>query len=876
MNQQEMKQFLIISHYVFCCLVAQAQTVKRLYIANDDHTDYMWTADQAKYDTAFVQMLDFYLHQIDSTKTNPSNFQARFNCDGSYWLRAYQKFRSPNQFNRLMNAIRSGHISSPLNTLVNTYGAQPTEAVIRGMYYAGQLERDYNIRFILAQAMENNTIPLGLSALWAGSGAKYSYKGIGGYGSQMTYAYRENRRNQLYYYTGLDGSRLLTKWYDYNEKKNGAFGGYAECRLYPKKRPVTQTVEIEQVIGKLDAYCNTPQYPFNIAAAFGYGWDDLSTFVSNPFIDAAKNNTNATREVRVSNEIDFFEDVAKTYPNLKSESLSYGNEWDLYCASMNETTAKVRRSVEKLRSAEALASVVSLKNKDFMQPLTASKQQAWEALGMYWEHNWTADGPVKRNIRADWQNKLQGHLTNYVDSLFIMSSNALSQQIRRSDNPRFYVFNPLNWERNDVADVLFEGNYPIKVIDIETKKEVANQLVTKNGKQYIRIWAQGIPSVGYKVFEIKRGMSRIFPQNMIACDTLIGNAFYKIKLNDSGAITELFDLKNKRQLVENGKFLNDLKNQIAPKNDSITQKNDISNPFSIESVGDVSVTLKAVSTNPVLHTVRLTLFANSPRIEIQDSIQANFKDVKTWSFAFNLKTPTTRHEELGAILTAKSETRGGHYAAQNARLDWQTFNHFADMSEDNFGITLSNQDCSFFKLGDSKVDTLWENATELHALAGGQVDKKVEDGGMMGVFNQNGEKSFLYNFALTTHNKAFDATSAMKFSLEHQNPLVAAWVEGDKAQTNRNTFSLLSINDPSVLLWSVKPAEEGIKNGLITRFWNFKATPTSSVITLNTPLSKAWQTSHIETNEKVLAPINNTLKVDFKQYQMNTYRLIVN
>ena len=435
----------LISICLFCFLInLKAQSVKRLYIANDDHTDYMWTANEAKYDSAFVQMLDFYLHQIDSTKNNPPDFQARFNCDGSYWLRAYEKYRSAGQFQRLMSAVQSGHISSPLNTLVSCYGAQPTEAVLRGMYYAGRLERTHKVRFSLAQTMENNTIPLGLSALWAGSGAKYSYKGIGGYGSQMTYAYRENRRNQLYYFAGLDGSKVLTKWYDYNEKKNGAMGGYAECRLYVQKRTVSQTVEIEQVITKLDAYCMTPQYPFNVAAAFGYGHDDLVTFVSNPFIDAAKNKTTPSRKVRVSNEVDFFEDVAKTYPNLPSESLSYGNEWDLYCASMNETTAKVRRSLEKLRAAEALAAIVALKKPDFADKLKTARHLAWESFGMYWEHNWTADGPVKRPIRADWENKLQRQITNYVDTLFTLSKDLLSQQIKKSNNanPKFTFLIP--------------------------------------------------------------------------------------------------------------------------------------------------------------------------------------------------------------------------------------------------------------------------------------------------------------------------------------------------------------------------------------------------------------------------------------------------
>lgn len=66
-----MEPFLNILPFLFYYCTMQSQTVKRLYIANDDHTDYMWTADEAKYDTAFVQMLDFYLHQIDYAQYIP-------------------------------------------------------------------------------------------------------------------------------------------------------------------------------------------------------------------------------------------------------------------------------------------------------------------------------------------------------------------------------------------------------------------------------------------------------------------------------------------------------------------------------------------------------------------------------------------------------------------------------------------------------------------------------------------------------------------------------------------------------------------------------------------------------------------------------------
>ncbi|MBC8034649.1 MAG: glycoside hydrolase [Chitinophagaceae bacterium] len=845
----------------------QAQ-VKHLYIANDDHTDYMWTADEATYDSAFIKMLDYYLYQIDSTKGNTPDFQARFSCDGNLWLKAYQKHRTPAQFNRLTKAIRFGHISSPINMLVSCYGAQPTEAVIRGMYYAGQLERKYGLRFTLAQSMENNTLPLGLASLWAGSGAKYSWKGIGGYGSQMSYDMRTRRRYQMYRYNGLDSSGLLMKWYAYNEKTTAPLGGYAECRLKIKYKDATK--DIGTIVNMLDAFCDTmsagSNYPYNIAGAFGFGHDDLSTFLSQPFIQVARDATTPLRKVRVSNQEDFFKDFESRYPQVPSQSVSFGNEWDLLSASMNETTAGMRRSTEKLRAAEALASVVSLKNSRFAKDLIAAREDAWESFGVYWEHNWTADGPVTRNARAAWQMKRQQLLSKYVDTLYNRSVNTLGSQLKKSSVPSFYVFNPLSWSRNDVADLHYEGSYPVKVIDKVRQIEVPTQLIVKDGRRMLRLLAEDIPPVGYKVYEIRPGMPTGLPPAATVTGPYFSNRFYRLKLNESGVIEELYDsLARSRQLVKaiDGRYLNDLGG------DSLIGKS------FIENQGPVSVTVRAESPYPVPHTVRITLFANSSRIEIDDSIQANFADVKTWAFSFDLKKQITRHEELGAVLTARKESRGGHYADENARYDWQTFNHFANMSESGYSITLSNTDCSFFKLGKSTIDSLWEESTQINALAGGNIDKKLEDGGVLGILNQNGQTDFQYKFALVSNQDSFNATRSMKFALEHQNPLVAGVITGKVAILPGNTFSLLSVDHPDVLLWSIKPSEEGMENGLITRFWNLGTAPAEASIKMNKPILRAWKTTHIETNEKLLKTQGGLLKAALKVGGMSTFRVFL-
>ena len=848
-----------------------AQAIKRIYLANDDHTDYMWTANEAQYDSAFVKMLDYYLDQIDSTKTYPPDFQARFNCDGSYWLRAYQKFRTKPQFERLINSIRSGHISSPLNLLVSTYGAQPTEAVIRGMYPAGKLEREFNLRFPLAVCMENQTLPLGLSSLWAGSGAKYSWRGVCGCVSRLSNKSLMHRKHQLYRYTGVDKRSVIMKWYNLAEN-NALPGGYAETR--GEYKPKDTLAGLESAINHLEKMVDTisanSNYPYSTAAAFGFGWDDLATYVSPYFINAAKANSNNQRKVRVSNEEDFFKDVETNYPNLPAESVTYGNEWDLYSPSMNETTARVRRALEQLRGAEALYTLIALKDKNFATALDDIRRLAWESYGMYWEHDWTADGPTSRSERADWQIKISGQIAAYTDSLFTTAQKEFGNYFQAKENPRFYVFNPLSWERDDVADVYYNGKLPVRVFEVGTNKEMISQVIIKQGKTAIRIWAKNIPSVGYRIFEIRIANSMSRPMAAEVHGEYFINKYYKICLKKSGVITEFYDKKTGRQLIKslNGKFANDLG----------TKNLEAGAALSMENAGPVSVTMKAISGDPLKHTARITLFSQSRRVEIEDSIQENFGDVKDWTFSFGLKNHNTRHEELGCIIKVKKQSNGGNYAEQNARYDWQTFNHFANMSEEDYGITLSNIDCSFFKLGNSTPDSLDENSTQLRALAGGQIDRYIinqKDSVVLGINNQHGQKDFRYQFALIANHTKFNPVHAMKFSLEHQNPLITGMVTGKKAVYPEPFYSLMKLSVPNVLLWSLKPSEEGIDQGVIARFWNINNTKAQLVVTFNKMIKSAWQTSHIETNEKTITHIRNELQVNFEAQQINTYRVLL-
>ena len=833
---------------------------ERIYIAPDDHTDYVWTGDEETYRQAILQMTDYYLDLTDKTANEPKDFQSRWNLDGSIWMWIWENNRDQKQIDRLVSRLRDGHFSMPLTFAVSTYGGMPTEAVLRGMYYTGSVERRYGLTFPMAIAMEDQTLPNGLGALWAGAGAKYSWRGICGCATKMGPIIFQQRPHEIYWWKGPDDSKILMKWYSiHNEfRRKGAYfpGTYLEAR----------DPSAENDISFLKNPSFSANYPYHIYGFFGEGGDNLSTMNDN-FVRAAKALSRPGREVIVSNEEDFFHNFEEHYGSkLPTVSGSFGNEWDMYSASMQEVSSSVRRATEKLRSAEALETLISLKEPDYPKQFIEARDRAWTSYGLFWEHDWTADShTLPRSIRSDWQRRTAKNITSYVNELSSSSVQALGTLIiSHGAQPRYFVFNPLNWVRTDVADLPYEGPEDIHVLDLTTGSVVPSQFANApadNGtsRRVLRILAKDVPSVGYKVFEVEPGKGADVLTTLKAADGSIENQNYRLQLSGRGAIQSLVDKRLAGREIAatiDGRSLNDL----GTGGGTVTIKNS----------GPVSITLQAKTNLPVPHTTEVTLFDHSDRIEIRNEITANFADVETWAFSFNLRSPDVWHEEIGAINHARVQPEGD-YAAAFSRLDWLTLNHFVAMSgSDGVGITLSNSDDAFMKLGHSNItdgkSDLDITTPQISVLAGGQVD-----GPSLGIPAQGGDSFFLQRFALRVQDK-FNAASSMRFALEDQNPFVAGRVTGGNAYPETK-FSLLSTTKPDALLWTLKPAEDGIDKGFVTRFWNMSAQPEMFTVSVNGGLQKAYAITHIETDFRPTELTGGALQIGAMPWQLQSFIL---
>jgi alpha-mannosidase len=508
-----------------------------------------------------------------------------------------------------------------------------------------------------------------------------------------------------------------------------------------------------------------------------------------------------------------------------------------------------------LRSAEALSTLVALQRPGFLDGRAAARDLAFLNLGLYWEHDWTADGHERKTARAAWQRRIAAELAAYVDGLQRDGAAALGGLIRKSgEHPRFWVLNPLGFARSGAADIPWEDAAPTHVVDVATDKAVPSQRVGA----VLRIFAEDVPSVGYKVYELRPGAGPTFPDAATRDGQSLENDEVRVTLSGRGALTSLVAKRfGNRELIRGAA------NDLGGSGGEVV----------LENAGPVTVTLRAGGAGPPARRVRLTLTRGSARVDLVNEITENFSDVRAWGFRFALEAPELRHEEVGAVLRAKLSSQGGDYAPRQARYDWLTLNHFADLTgTGDVGITLANADCAFFKAGESTPERLDAGSPNLAVLAGGQVD-----GPKLGIRSQGGDAYFLQRFALLPHGP-YRQLAAMKAALEQQNPFVVGAVTGGaESPYPPERFSLVELSTPDALLWALKPAEEGIGAGVIARLWNQSDAAAPATLVLRAPgwtTAEARRCTHLETDLEGITIEAGAVPVTLARQGLATVRLL--
>ena len=415
------------------------------------------------------------------------------------------------------------------------------------------------------------------------------------------------------------------------------------------------------------------------------------------------------------------------------------------------------------------------------------------------------------------------------------------------------IFNTTGNQRNDVvslgacdAEVLYDGDgnaWPVQ--------QTADGAV---------VYVENLPSKGYQTFTKGHKESTDGEAESPFClvnDHCLETPFYTVRLDAQGLFTSIYDKENDREVVREGERLNLMRmyedKPMYYDNWDIdifyTEKYwDIDSVERMEWVemGPVRAALeieRKASKSTICHTIYF--YSDSRRIDFRTHV-----DWKEHQTLLKVHFPVDVHtDEATFDVKFGNLTRKTH---QNTSWDVARFEScgqkWIDVSEGHYGVSLLN-DC---KYGHSVKDS----NMALTLIKSGIEPNPVSD---------QEEHEILY--ALYPHTENWRAAGTVAESYNLNQPALV--MEGNAPE---GRFSLVSVDQPNVILETVKKAEDG--QGTIVRMYESENARTKVKMTFNRAFEKAYICNLLEEVEQEAKVTGNEVEFVIKPYEVVTVKLV--
>lgn len=250
--------------------------------------------------------------------------------------------------------------------------------------------------------------------------------------------------------------------------------------------------------------------------------------------------------------------VANYLKWLKSQDITTLPVWDseLYLeyhqgtfTTQSETKKGNRKAEVLMTDAEKFSTIATMYdgkygNKDF--------ESAWRNVMFNQFHDILPGSGIRENYidAADRYKKVYEIGEYQLNSSF----KQIEEQINTSaiKGKPIIIYNPLSWERTDVVKLnLPAGDVKDYSIYDPKGKEVLSQIVSESEySREIVFVADNVPSLGYKVYELRDKMAVQASTDLKIDSTTLENQFYRVVVDpDSGWVKSIYDKKNGREIL---------------------------------------------------------------------------------------------------------------------------------------------------------------------------------------------------------------------------------------------------------------------------------------------------------------------------------------
>ena len=434
-------------------------------------------------------------------------------------------------------------------------------------------------------------------------------------------------------------------------------------------------------------------------------------------------------------------------------------------------------------------------------------------------------------------------LTEKAETFLNEELTALTADIKTSDEG-IIVWNLLS--HAVTAPVTVKGNRGYGV----------QRTFVKDGEEYTEFIADSVPPMGYKFFPYSEPEN---DENVKIGNGVIENSVLKVKYDENGILTSVFDKENNRETLDGeGNLITVFIDKCIHETAWNLEQNYEKKKWELRKAESVEV-VESSPVRAVLKVVRkfnkstiwqnIILYKDSREVIFETKVDWQERDkVMKAAFNVNVLNNTASFEAAhGAI------DRPTH---RNNSFDYTRFEQcahkWADLSEGDYGVSILN-DCKY------GYDIL-ESRMRITLLRAPTCPDKWGD---------LGEHTFTY--AYYPHKNTWQNAKTVNRGFELNFPLRAINVTVQEGSLPESNCFIAADND-DIVIDAVKSAEDG--NGRIIRVYESRRVRGERTLNINIPFTKAYECNLMEDENREISVDGNKIHFSIKPFEVKTFRIV--
>ncbi|UCF67640.1 MAG: hypothetical protein JSV80_18080 [Acidobacteriota bacterium] len=786
-------------------------SVRTIYLMEVSHLDIGFTEPPDDIEAFSKTHLDQVLNNLDADP------DYRWTIESGWFLDRWWERSNDAAQQRMLDHLREGRLklsSSYANLHTTKVGH---EELTRAIYWSTRMGREHGfpVRIFITDDVPGSTFAI--PELLARAGIDYFIGGMNtGFGGRLS---EPDHGDRPFWWVGPDGSRVLT-WH--------TFDSYAEAFQWG----------FSFFDGLADMYTKMAQKIPELEET-GYPWPELllmrgfdnhyQGFKARNLADQW-NATYETPKFVLSTAEEFLDMMLAKYgPDaFPSYTGDYGCAWSNSQGGAQHTHTWIRQAHRNARAAEALLAAGAAldgdpaadEDRDFMYRKMVESDEHTGAGG--WPGYFTRE-EMDRNNRI--------HL-GYARDARDTAASLLEQGLERATaglpaaGDAVVVINPLGrvrdgWARIVLPTALYTSSF--RVVDRVSGTELPYQRFDVTEEILFR--AEGVPAIGYRVYDLRPGTPTAEPQGLLAVTaTTLENDSYLLEIDpNSGAVVSLVDKSSGRELVDTASAyrFNELASnthsevtyQVLPVAEPPTSATTI-----IEFAGPLLASLKATRMDtPHVETI-YRLYLGDDRIEFENVLDRDLMPYvpnSVGSRSYTVTLPFDIHDfEIRSETTTRFLDPVADSFARTSLFDWHNVEHTLAFWDQQIGVlhAMDNTVAYHFENLSGLTSSAWSTGDAL--LLPRMKDKSDEyefDGGSVGPFEVEPDTSPIHRYThhLSATTPSFDPIAASRFGFEALSPLPTRLLSRGPGDMPDDDASFFSVDAPQVLLYTAKPADIG-------------------------------------------------------------------